>query len=204
MPEIANFAVAANKDGLLEIVALAGPTTDDQQFTGAVWLTRELPASPEGQDQWTPAWRSLGTPGGGQLAGITLARNSDGRPWEPWTLLRPEPAAGEPALAVSAQAGGRLVLFALRNTPEGSQSLEKLEQEATDGEKWLPGDPIDTVLLGLAEAVPKADNPALAIDSRGRLRLFLSVAGRIGIYALNQTNPAGEQWLESINFFEAP
>jgi hypothetical protein len=70
--------------------------------------------------------------------------------------------------------------------------------------KWLPGDPIDLVLLGLAEAVPKADNPALAIGSRGRLRLFLSIPGRIGIYALNQTTPAGEQWLESINFFEAP
>lgn len=382
VPEIANFAVAANKDGLLEIVAIAGPTTDDQQFTGAVWLTQELPASPEGQDQWTPAWRSLGAPGGGQLAGITLARNSDGRleaatlsrsetvwharqdapdgdwsdweslgnpgsnitppalaqnedgrlelfavslfsglavwhrsqlrpgqnqwtewrslgfpasqgpltvvaptvarnkdgrlevhlavggkiwhswqktanspewmpwssldspdahedvglptvvldgegrlqvfagsgaaiwsrrqhgpgqgPWEPWTLPYPEPAAGEPALAVAAQAGGRLVLFALRNTPEGSQSLEKLEQEATDGEKWLPGDPIDTGLLGLAEVVPKAGNPALATDSRGRLRLFLSVPGRIGIYALNQTNPAGGQWRQSINFFEAP
>ena len=382
VPEIANFAVAANKDGLLEIVAIAGPTTDDQQFTGAVWLTQELPASPEGQDQWTPAWRSLGAPGGGQLAGITLARNSDGRleaatlsrsetvwharqdapdgdwsdweslgnpgsnitppalaqnedgrlelfavslfsglavwhrsqlrpgqnqwtewhslgfpasqgpltvlaptvarnkdgrlevhlavggkiwhswqktanspewmpwssldspdahedvglptvvldgegrlqvfagsgaaiwsrrqhgpgqgPWEPWTLPYPEPAAGEPVLAVAAQAGGRLVLFALRNTPEGSQSLEKLEQEATDGEKWLPGDPIDTSLLGLAEVVPKAGNPALATDSRGRLRLFLSVPGRIGIYALNQTNPAGGQWRQSINFFEAP
>ena len=164
VPEIANFAVAANKDGLLEIVAIAGPTTDDQQFTGAVWLAQELPALPDGQDQWTPAWRSLGTPGGGQLAGITLARNFE----------------------------------------EGSQSLEKLEQEATDGEKWLPGDPIDTGLLGLAEVVPKADNPALATDTRGRLRLFLSVPGRIGIYALNQTNPAGGQWRQSINFFEAP
>ena len=41
VPEIANFAVAANKDGLLEIVAIAGPTTDDQQFTGAVWLAQE-------------------------------------------------------------------------------------------------------------------------------------------------------------------
>jgi hypothetical protein len=134
VPEIANFAVAANKDGLLEIVAIAGPTTDDQQFTGAVWLAQELPALPDGQDQWTLAWRSLGTPGGGQLAGITLARNSDGRlqaatlshnetvwhawqdapdgDWSDWESLgNPGGSITPPALAQNED--GRLELFAV-------------------------------------------------------------------------------------------
>ena len=68
----------------------------------------------------------------------------------------------EAALAVAAQEGGRLVLFALRNLPDGTQSLEKLEEEGGVGGLWLAGDPLGTGLLGKPDYVPKADYPTLA------------------------------------------
>jgi hypothetical protein len=105
---------------------------------------------------------------------------------------------------VGAQAGGRLVLFALRSRPDGTQSLEKLEQEGGVSGQWLAGDPIETTLLGKPEIVPKADNPALASDGRERLRLFLSIPGTVTLYCLNQTSAGGGQWLESWINLQAP
>jgi hypothetical protein len=105
---------------------------------------------------------------------------------------------------VAAQIGGRLVLFTLRNMPDGTQTLDKLEQEGGTGGLWLAGDPIETKLLGQADSVPKADSPVLASDGHERLRLFLSIPGSVALYNLNQVSAGGGQWLESWINFQAP
>jgi hypothetical protein len=106
-------------------------------------------------------------------------------------------------VAVAAQEGGRLVLFALRNLPDGTQSLEKLEEEGGVGGLWLAGDPIGTEHLGKPDA-PKAENPALASDGRERLRLFLSVPGTAAFYIISQVRGGGGEWGESFINFRAP
>ena len=105
---------------------------------------------------------------------------------------------------MAAQEGGRLVLFALRNLPDGTQSLEKLEEEGGVGGLWLAGDPIGTELLGKPDVVPKAENPALASDGRERLRLFLSVPGTVAFYIISQVSGGGGEWVESFIPFRAP
>jgi hypothetical protein len=95
-------------------------------------------------------------------------------------------------------------LFILRNMPDGTQTLDKLEQEGGIGGLWQAGDPTETKLLGQAESVPKADSPALTSDGRERLRLFLRIPGSVAMYNLNQASPGGEQWLESWINLQAP
>lgn len=381
MLQISHFAVAANKDGLLEIVAVARPTAGDQQSSGAVWVNQQLTAAVGGADEWVDRWRSLGSPGGAnELQGIAMARNPDGSleaavsndltiwyagqtvpdgdwsawkavdnsglmnpgrpalaqntdgrlemftfaatgeslavwhisqkqpgrgpwtqwrslglpaiaggglepptvaqnkdgrlevfitfgqkvwhcwqtsansehwmpwasldgplgkdigkptvaldkqgrlwlfvtdfdgavwsrrqhgpgqgPWEAWAMLRPATGAFEPSLAVAAGADGRLVLFALLGRSGSPQTLEKLEQTATDGE-WAPGDPIQIDLLGTS-AAPVVDDPALVIDGLGRLRLFLRIRGQLGVYSLTQTQPNSNLWVQAVNNFGAP
>jgi hypothetical protein len=47
VPEIAEFAVAANKDRLLDIVAIAEPVgADDEGFSGAIWINQQITAVP--------------------------------------------------------------------------------------------------------------------------------------------------------------
>ncbi len=212
-------AVALNRDGRMEVFLL---------ISGKIWHSWQKSA---GAQEWMP-WRPLGGPDEGGPVGLpTAALDVDGRlqvltasgssvwmrgqhgpgqgPWESW--LSPGPlgfgvpgVTGEIALAVAAQEGGRLVVFVLRNRPDGTQSLEKMEQEGGLDEQWIGGDPIEVKFLGKPGFVPTADDPVLALDGRGRLRLFLTVPGTAAIYALNQTSAAGGEWLESLNNIQAP
>jgi len=207
-------AVALNLDGRLEVHLLVG---------GQIWHTWQKTAD---SHEWMP-WSPLGRPEDRGAVGLpTVTADGDGRlhvftasgpaiwmrdqpapglgPWRPWRDLSLRGLAGRLALALAAQAGGRLVLFALRDMPDGTQSLEKLEQEGAIDEQWLPGDPIETEVLGKPEFVPAVDELALGITGDERLRLFMSVRGSPAMYVLNQTSPAGGQWLESWFNFQAP
>ena len=207
-------AVAQNQDGRLEV---------HLRVNGQIWHAWQKTA---GSHDWVP-WTPLGQPEGQGPVGLpTVALDVDGLlqvfttsgpdiwmreqhapghgPWESWEALGPKGRTGEPALAVVAQAGGRLVLFALRNLPDATQSLEKLEEEGGVEGQWLAGDPIGSGLLGKPDVVPKADTPALASDGRGRLRLFLSVPGTVSFYIINQASEAGGEWEESWINFRAP
>jgi hypothetical protein len=42
MPQIDSFAVAKDRNDLLEIVAIGGPGPDDQEFTEGIWLNQQL------------------------------------------------------------------------------------------------------------------------------------------------------------------
>ncbi|HEY0998332.1 MAG TPA: hypothetical protein VGD83_01725 [Streptosporangiaceae bacterium] len=187
-----------------------------------IWHTWQTSAN---SDQWT-AWRSLGGPDAGRPIGWpTVVADHDGRlqlfassdtavwsrrqpepglgPWEGWTMLHGESEdSGEPVLAVGAQHDGRLVVFALRNKPDG-QSLQKLEQTAdgqwTSANPLMPGDQ----LLG-TPAVPAIENPALVVDELGRLRLFCSVPANLGMYSLVQFQQGGSRWGEAFQNFQAP
>ena len=207
-------AVAQNQDGRLEV---------HLRVNGQIWHAWQKTA---GSHDWVP-WTSLGQPEGRGPVGLpTVALDVDGLlqvfttsgpdiwmreqhapghgPWESWEALGAQGRTGEPALAVAAQGGGRLVVFALRNLPDGTQSLEKLEEEGGAEGQWLAGDPLGIGLLGKPDVVPKADNPALASGGRERLRLFLSVPGRIGFYIVNQASEAGGEWEDSFHNFRAP
>jgi hypothetical protein len=71
MPQLAGFAVAANPDGGLEIVAVARPERGEEGFSGDVWYGRL-------SDRWSR--RSLGHPDWGHLgSGISVTSNPDGR-----------------------------------------------------------------------------------------------------------------------------
>ncbi len=69
---------------------------------------------------------------------------------------------------------------------------------------WIPGDPIKPILLGKPGLVPVGGDPALVMDGRNRLRLFLSVPGTAAIYSLVQANEAGEAWGDNWLNFPAP
>ena len=207
-------AVAQNQDGRLEVYLL---------ISGKIWHSVQKSA---GSGQWTP-WTSLGAPDDRGRVGVpTAALDVDGRlqvfaasgaevwvrtqhapgqgPWESWMSLNRPGLEGEADLAVAAQEGGRLVLFTLRTMPDGTQSLDKLEQQGGPQELWLAGDPFDTDALGKPDWVPAAANPALVLDGGARLRLFMSVTGRTSIYALDQADQGGGQWLEAFYNFQAP
>lgn len=74
MPQLAGFAVAANPDGGLEIVAVAQPFRGEEGFSSDVWYGR-LAIDASGWQRW-----SLGHPDWGNLeGGISVASNPDGR-----------------------------------------------------------------------------------------------------------------------------
>ena len=203
--------VARNKDGRLEVFIT---------FGDKVWHCWQTSANSE---HWMP-WASLDGLPGKDIGQPTVALDKQGRlwlfvtdsdgavwsrrqhgpgqgPWGAWAMLRPATGVFEPSLAVAAGADARLVLFALVRSA-GRQTLEKLEQTATDGE-WAPGDPIQTDLLGTPTA-PVVDLPALVIDGLGRLRLFLRIRGQLGVYSLTQTQPNSNLWVQAVNNFGAP
>ena len=66
---------------------------------------------------------------------------------------------------MAAQEGGRLVVFVLRNRPDGTQSLEKMEQEGGLDEQWIGGDPIEVKFLGKPGFVRR---PTTQLPSPGR------------------------------------
>ena len=78
MPQIDSFAVAKDRNNLLEIVAIGGPGPDDQEFTEGIWLNQQL-IGPE--DDYGGSldlkWRSLGEPGH-RLSGISMVLGPDG------------------------------------------------------------------------------------------------------------------------------
>lgn len=125
-------------------------------------------------------------------------------------MLPAEPGeGGEPKLAAGAQDDGRLVVFALRDKPDGEQSLQKLEQ-AADGH-WTSDDLIDPAdeLLG-QPIIGAAGNPALVIDNLGRLRLICSLRTRagapltLGIYSMVRVDQGGSVWEEVFQNIHAP
>lgn len=198
-------SAALNEDGRLEVYLEAG---------GQIWHSWQK--SP-GATEWMP-WQSLGQPEDVGPVGVPAAaldvdgrlqvvtnsgpnvwvrgQHEPGQSWDPWMSLSDVGVTGDVALAVGAQEGGRLVVFSLRTRPDGTQHLEKTEQQGGLDEFWIPGDPIKPVLLGKPGVVPVAANPALVMDGRNRLRLFLSVPGTEVIYGLVQANEAGEAWLD--------
>jgi hypothetical protein len=200
--------LAQNKDGRLELFIADG---------AEIWHAWQK--RPDGD--WS-SWSSLGAPNAPDEADWPVAAcGKDGRlqvlvashtatyyrtqhepgrgPWEPWTPMVPEPVSEKPKLTVAAQADGRLVLFALRRMPDGAQLVEELEQTAPH-EEWTGGAQINTDLVGLVHLT--IDDPTLAADGDGRLRLFFRVREGTGIYLLYQTQPNGSQWPEELrNFF---
>lgn len=210
---VAAPAVAQNQDGRLEAHLRVG----DQ-----IWHSWQKAA---GSHDWVP-WTSLGQPDPQGSVGLpTVALDVDGLlqvfttngpdiwmreqhapgqgPWKSWKSIGPKGRAGEAALAVAAQAGGRLVLFALRDLPDLSQSLEKLEEEGGADGQWLAGDPLGIKSLG-TPAVPKANNPTLASGGSERLRLFASIPGTVAIYYLIQASQGGGEWEDGRHGFQAP
>ena len=122
--------------------------------------------------------------------------------WVPWTPLgQPEGQGpvGLPTVALDVDG-----LFALRNLPDGTQSLEKLEEEGGAEGLWLAGDPLGIEFLGKPDYVPKVDNPTLASDDRERLRLFASIPGSGSIYYVIQASAGGEEWEDGFLNFAAP
>lgn len=74
MPRLAGFAVTRNRDGGLEIVAVATDVpSEGAESSDAVWSVRQVP----GAADWSR--RSLGGPPSGDLSGIAVAPNYDGR-----------------------------------------------------------------------------------------------------------------------------
>lgn len=211
--------VARNKDGRLEVYLALG--TD-------IWHTWQSRAN---HDQWVP-WRSLGSPAAGAEVGWPTVipdrqgrlqlfassgpavwsrrQHAPGQAWDEWTMLPAEPGdGGEPKLAAGAQDDGRLVVFALRDKPNGKQSLQKLEQ-AADGH-WTSEDSINPAsdLLG-RPIIGAADNPALVVDNLGRLRLICSLRTRagaalaLGLFALVQVEQGGSEWEETLQNIDPP
>jgi hypothetical protein len=79
MPRLAGFAVARNRDGGGEIVAVVRDVPSEGTMESSeVWSVRQVP----GAANWSPAnlsRRSLGGPPSGDLSGIAVAPNEDGR-----------------------------------------------------------------------------------------------------------------------------
>jgi hypothetical protein len=104
MPQIVEFVVAANKDGLLDIVAVAEPGEGgDDEFSGAVWINQQITAVPLHQEEQWAGWRTLGEPGYSRT-GISMAANPDGR------------------LEVALAAAGSTVWHAWQDVPDGDWS----------------------------------------------------------------------------------
>ena len=207
--------VARNKDGRLELFIASG---------AEIWHCWQTAAN---SSDWS-RWASLGVPDTHAEPGWPVAAcGIDGRlqvlvachdaliriryrrqrepgrgPWESWTPMPVPATITESAeLAVASQADGRLVLFALRRTPDGSQQVERLGQTA-DGE-WVPQDTdTNTAIANLKDLT--IDDPTLAADGDGRLRLFFRIPGDTGIYILSQTHPNGSQWLDELENFRSP
>jgi hypothetical protein len=166
MPEITEFAVAANKSGLLEIVAIAKPGPDEalgvgggpEVSSGGVWINQQLPhAAHIGHREWVDRWRSLGEPGSGnQRSGITIARNPDGR------------------LEAAVLDTGMTVWHAWQKRPDG------------DWSSWNSlGNPGQGTI----------SSPTLATDKDGRLELFTtSLLPELAVWHCRQMEPGQGPW----------
>jgi len=167
MPEIMEFAVAANNSGLLELVAIAQARPGEEQhvgdssevFSSGVWINQQLPQDAHARmDGWVDHWRSLGEPGSGnQRSGITLAHNPDGR-------------------LEAALLNTHTVWHAWQKRPDGNwSSWESL------------GSPVQGATLS---------SPTLATGKDGRLELFTTAAHLpdIAVWHRRQTEPGQGPW----------
>jgi hypothetical protein len=118
---------------------------------------------------------------------------------------------GRPAdvtnLAVAPGAGGQLVLFYLGGK-EGAQTLGRVEQGPPPyvDAGWGGN---DGIALPGYDGVSWLDNPVLALDGHGRLRLFFTIAtggqpGSMDLYSLNQVSPNSDQWEGQMISLRAP
>jgi|SRR5215831_2674974 len=166
MPEIRELAVAANKSGLLEIVAIAESGPDEaldasegpEVSSDGVWINQQLPHGAHiGRREWVDHWRSLGSPGSGhQRSGITLAHNPDGR------------------LEAAVLDTGTTVWHAWQKRPDG------------DWSSWNSlGNPGQGTI----------SSPTLATDKDGRLELFTtSLLPELAVWHRRQTEPGQGPW----------
>jgi len=169
MPEIMEFAVAANNSGLLELVAIARPrpgeelhvSESSEVFSSGVWINQQLPQDAHAHmDGWVDHWRSLGEPGSGnQRSGITLARNPDGR-------------------LEAALLNTHTVWHAWQKRPDGNWS------------SWASlGSPVPGATLS---------SPTLASDKDGCLELFTTAAllPDMAVWHRRQAEPGQGPWEE--------
>ena len=167
MPEILDFAVAANQDGGLEILAVVASSAGDLPGGGAVWRARELPVPGGGEPQWALAWQSLGRPPGETWPNaVTMARNHDGRleaailtpypggqvyhawqdrpdgNWSGWQSLgSPVPFEGTTGPALAANSDGRLEVFVV-SEGENPVALWHRGQQEPGHNQWTDWSPL--------------------------------------------------------------
>ena len=169
MPEITEFAVAANESGLLEIVAIAQPLPGEELyvdggpevFSGGVWINQQLPRTAHRDaDEWVDNWRWLGEPGSGnQRSGITIARNPDGR------------------LEAAVLNTGTIVWHAWQKRPDGD---------------WSAWSSLDSPVPGAT-----LSGPTLATNKDGRLQLFTtSLRPEPAVWYRTQKEPGQGPWEE--------
>lgn len=167
MPEIMEFAVAANNSGLLELVAIAQPRPGEklhvgdssEVFSGGVWINQQLPQDAHAHmDGWVDHWRSLGEPGSGnQRSGITVAHNPHGR-------------------LEAAVVNTHTVWHAWQKRPDGN---------------WSSWDSLGSPVPGAT-----LSSPTLATDKDGRLELFTTAVHLpdIAVWHRRQSEPGQGPW----------
>jgi hypothetical protein len=193
MPQIDSFAVAKDRNDLLEIVAIGGPGPDDQEFTEGIWLNQQLIGPEDDYTNFDLKWRSLGEPGH-QLSGISMVRGPDGGlevvvvadglvmhasksasdgTWSGWeTPGNPVNAGPEFPVALAHNQDGRLEVFAVSGfKPEIWHSTQQPGHGPWNGWRSLG------VFPGQGATVHRA--PAIARNKDGRLEVYVAVGTEI-------------------------
>src|SRR5215472_9458787 len=194
MPEIGQFAVAADQDGLLEIAAIAGPGPGDQEFTEAVWLNQQVTTDEDNSLDFLSSWQSLGEPGY-QLSSIGMARNLDRRleivlaangtmmhssrsasdgSWSAWESLgHPAYAGSGTRITLAQNQDGRLEVFAASGFP--SKIWHSHQKQPGHG-PW-------TEWQSIGSPPPQGGvdirAPAIARNKDGRLEAYVAVGTEI-------------------------
>jgi hypothetical protein len=180
MPRLAGFAVARNRDGGLEIVAVVRDVpSEGTTESSEVWSVRQVPG--------TTAWsrESLGGPPSGDLSGIAIAPNYDGRlesvvvsqrhaVWHAW-----QTPGGDWSGWKSLESPGDITIFDPVLTQDKDGRLEVFTN-GLDGKTWhrrqpQPGlgpwegwQPLDRPVTAAGFSEP----PAVARNHPGRLEVF--------------------------------
>jgi hypothetical protein len=203
-------AVAPDRDGRLEVF-VQGDSLESGHL-GTVYHIRQDPTGPDGWSNWA----ELGSPQVPLLGQPVVARNKDGRlevfmlgadgavwhswqtkpngdEWTPrqWHSLEGQggPFSG---LAVGAHADGRLVVFAVAEpshsaSPQQANAIWQREHKLTGG--WSPWRSFTR-----PDGSPTVRDPALALDAKKQLQLWLAIEGSGRLYQLKQAAPNGTEW----------
>ena len=105
---------------------------------------------------------------------------ADSTSWSPWARLRHDTESFSAALAVGANADGRLVVVA---TNDRGRLWRREQNPGADG--WQPWTPMPNVAPGMLQ------EPTLAANADGRLELFARTNPLGDLYQLVQEEPSG-------------